>query len=102
MNTTQNNTTKVFKNGNSRAIRLPRYALRSAEPGDVLVVEYLDDKVILHSKVHPRAGWDARFRDALLGGDPATISDKHGILNNDSTIRDGLKNLGDKWGESGE
>jgi virulence-associated protein VagC len=92
------NTTKVFQNGNSRAIRLPRQALRSTKPGDILVVEYLSDRIILHSKPHPLSGWDARFKSALAQEDMTSqISDTFGTLNIDATLGDGLTEINDVW-----
>jgi virulence-associated protein VagC len=91
MNVALDNTTKVFQNGNSRAIRLPMTVFRAAKPGDALKVEYFTDKVILRLIDEPRAGWDEKFKTAILADPSVTVSDQYGVLSNDSTIADGLE-----------
>jgi antitoxin component of MazEF toxin-antitoxin module len=92
MNIITDQTTKVFKNGNSRAIRLPKSTFTSAQPGDTLIVSYQDDKIILQKpQKQPREGWAELFEKAAANDpDNGIIIDKYGALDPDWAISDGL------------
>ena len=76
---------KVFNNGNSRAVRLPRHVLRGSLAGDELVMEVVGDKVILQPQKNPRAGWDAQFKRALSINPDTIVKDVWGLLGLDNS-----------------
>lgn len=90
-------TTKVFKNGNSRAVRLPRHVLKSVRPGDELVVTFGTNKITLQPKNNPRADWDEQFKHALAAKPEPKIRDDWGVLDIDAGLQDGLSELDDDW-----
>ena len=81
--------TKVFRNGNSRALRIPSTTLPDIQPGDIV-------EVILRKKKQARAGWDQRFKTAVAKSSKV-VSDQYGQLDNDWAISDGLDREED-WG----
>ena len=89
--------TKVFKNGNSRAVRLPRHVLKSVRPGDELVVTFGANKITLCPKSNPRADWDEQFKQALADKPEAQIRDEWGVLDPNTGLQDGLSDLDDDW-----
>jgi antitoxin MazE len=61
---------KVIKIGNSRGIRIPRTLLEQAGLSNDVEMTVEGDKLIIHSALHPRQGWEAQFKTmAELGDD---------------------------------
>jgi antitoxin MazE len=54
---------KVVKIGNSRGVRIPRALLEQAGLTNDVEMTVEGDKLIIHSALHPRQGWEAEFKD---------------------------------------
>ena len=68
--------TKIFKSGNSKAVRIPA-SIRLSGP-EVEIVDLGEDGVLLKELAQPQDPWDL-FREGLaeLGGDwPARVQEK--------------------------
>jgi antitoxin MazE len=61
--------TKLIRIGNSRAVRLPGELLEAAGLHDELDLSVEGPAIILRSADHPRAGWEAAFREMAERGD---------------------------------
>lgn len=90
MITTHNITTKVFKNGNSRAVRLPFNVLKDIRAGEVLVLQIKGNSVVMRPYKHPRDGWDKQFKRALIKDPDTSVNDEYGLLSDDSAIANEL------------
>jgi antitoxin MazE len=60
---------KVVKIGNSRGIRIPRALLEQAGLTNDVEMTIEGDKLIIHSALRPRQGWEAEFKHMAEQGD---------------------------------
>ena len=81
--------TKLVKDGNSVAIRIPKTALKLSGLGDVVDMEVLDGKIILSAPAAPRSDWAASIAD-VLASNPTSLLVDPDLLAWDVTVGDGL------------
>ena len=61
--------TRIVRIGNSRGIRIPKPLLEQAQLREEVELEVLDNRLVISSLNHPRAGWEAAFRAMAAAGD---------------------------------
>jgi antitoxin MazE len=64
---------RLVKIGNSQGIRIPRTLLEQVGLGDEVELEVQDAQLVIRPATHPRAAWDAAFREMAERGDDALI-----------------------------
>jgi len=81
-------TAKVFKNGNSRAVRIPGSLQPSIRAGDIVELRIKKSSGLRHN-------WAQQFKEALKKDANTSIVDKYGSLTDSAS--DGLEGLDDDW-----
>jgi hypothetical protein len=82
--------TRVFKNGNSLAVRIPSTIGMTFQRGDFVEFALTREK-------QPHEGWDEQFKRALAIDADTTVVDEYGTLHNDAAVSDGLDDLLEDW-----
>jgi hypothetical protein len=82
--------TRVFKNGNSLAVRIPSTVGMTFQQGDFVEFALTREK-------QPHEGWDEQFKRALAVDSNTTVVDIYGTLSDDAAVSDGLDGLADDW-----
>jgi antitoxin MazE len=52
----------IIRIGNSKGIRIPKALLEQTGFGQEVELEVIDQKIIIHSVVRSRQGWDQKFK----------------------------------------
>lgn len=67
---------RLVRIGNSHGVRLPKAIIEQAGLEEELRLTVRGRSVVITSSGHPRDGWDAAFRKALLGGTDGDVPDE--------------------------
>lgn len=60
---------RLVKIGNSQGIRIPKTLIEQVGLGDEVELEVQDTQLVIRPASHPRAAWDAAFREMAERGD---------------------------------
>jgi antitoxin component of MazEF toxin-antitoxin module len=82
-------TTKLVKDGNSVAVRIPKTVLAMSGLGDEVKMEVSHGQIILTSAESARAGWQQQI-DHVLATNPNALAPDPELDAWDMTVGDGL------------
>jgi antitoxin MazE len=71
--------TRVIKIGNSQGIRIPKIIVEQFNLSEEIELLSNDGMLVLRPAFHPRAGWEAQFKEMALHGDDAPIDEEMSI-----------------------
>lgn len=63
----------IVRIGNSQGIRIPKVLIEQCSLGPEVELEVEDNKLIIHSVLTPRQGWDEKFQGMAAAGDDALL-----------------------------
>jgi len=82
-------TTKLVKDGNSVAVRIPKTALIMSGLHDDVQMEVVSGRITLTAARTPRAGWEEQIKQ-VLATNPAALASDPDLDIWDETVGDGL------------
>lgn len=87
--------TKLVKDGNSMAIRLPKTMLALSGIGDTVLLEAKSGQIIVHATKSPRVSWKEQIESDIAANGPLTMIDDYGDMfaEIDATLSDGADGL---------
>ena len=68
---------RIIRIGNSQGIRIPKAVLEQTGISGEVDLEVADNVITIRSTVHPRADWDAAFRNMADRQDDRLLDDDH-------------------------
>lgn len=82
-------TTKLIKDGNSMAVRLPKALLEMSGLHGRVELQAGKNQILIKVASHPRADWEARIADTSLA--QGAMAADHELKDWDSVLNDGLE-----------
>lgn len=84
--------TKLIKDGNSMAIRLPKQVLAMSGLTDIVQLDVKRGQITMRAPHKPREGWRQQIEREIAAHGPLATADDYGDLQaeNDATLGDGL------------
>jgi antitoxin MazE len=71
----------IIQIGNSKGIRIPKALLEQTGFGQEVELEVIDQKIIIHSVVRSRQGWDQKFK-LLVENQEDRVSNLEDLIEN--------------------
>jgi antitoxin MazE len=68
---------RIVKIGNSRGIRIPKPLIAQTGLKDEVEITVEENRLVISSAEHPRAGWVEAFREMVRRGDDALLDSDH-------------------------
>jgi antitoxin component of MazEF toxin-antitoxin module len=85
-------TTRLVKDGNSMAVRLPKHLLLISGLHGVVQLDVAKGQITVRAIREPRAGWKEQIEREIVAHGPLTMADDYGdlLVEADATLADGL------------
>jgi antitoxin component of MazEF toxin-antitoxin module len=85
-------TTKLIRDGNSMAIRLPKLVLTMSGLDEVVQLSVKRGQITIRAPHNPREGWSRQIKQEIATNGPIVMADIYGDMSSeiDATLGDGL------------
>jgi antitoxin component of MazEF toxin-antitoxin module len=86
-------TTKLIKDGNSMAVRLPKQVLAMSGLTGMVQLDVRRGVITMRAPASSRTGWREQIKQDIIDNGPLATADDYGDLQaeNEATLKDGLE-----------